>query len=70
MRSSGHILLSLLKAYKLSIVQGVTQCIVRTPLSVNVLVTHATQLHLEYHCKTLFKTPCINNELIINSNNE
>jgi hypothetical protein len=32
--------------------------IVCTPLSVNVFVTHGTQLQLEYHCKTLFETFC------------
>jgi hypothetical protein len=33
--------------------------IICTPLSVNVFVTLATELHLEYYCKTLFETPCI-----------
>jgi hypothetical protein len=28
-------------------------------VSVNVFVTLATQQHLEYHCKSLFNTPCI-----------
>jgi hypothetical protein len=30
-----------------------------SPLSVNVLVTLATELHLECHCKALFETPFI-----------
>jgi hypothetical protein len=46
-----------LNSYKLSILQGVQRWIVCTPLSVNVLVTLATQQHLEYHCKALFETP-------------
>jgi hypothetical protein len=29
------------------------------PLSVNVIVTLATQYHLEYHCKALSEAPCI-----------
>jgi hypothetical protein len=48
-----------LKAYKLFIIQGVKLWIVCTPLSVKAFVTLATQQHLEYHCKALFKTPCI-----------
>jgi hypothetical protein len=30
-----------------------------TPFAVNVFATLATQEHLEYHCKALFRTPCI-----------
>jgi hypothetical protein len=32
---------------------------VSSPLIVNVFITLATQLHLKYHYKTLFETPCI-----------
>jgi hypothetical protein len=46
-----------LKAYKLSIVQHLEQRIVCMPLSVNVLVTLATQQHLEYRCIALLKHP-------------
>jgi hypothetical protein len=42
--------------------QQLERWIVRTPSSVNVFVTLATQQHLEYNCKTLFETPCITNE--------
>jgi hypothetical protein len=43
---------------KLSIVQGVEQWTVCTPLSVHRFVTLATQEHLKYHCKALFETAC------------
>jgi hypothetical protein len=42
-----------LKAYKLSIVQGVKRGIVCTLLSVNVFITIATWYHLEYYCNTM-----------------
>jgi hypothetical protein len=51
-----------LRAYELSIIQGVERWIVCTSLSVNVFVTLATKRHLEYHCKALFETPCITSE--------
>jgi hypothetical protein len=48
-----------LKAYKPSIFQHLERRIVCMPSSVNVFVTLATQLHLEYHRKALFETSCI-----------
>jgi hypothetical protein len=43
-----------LKAYKLSIAQGVQRRRDCTPLSVNVFVTLSTQYRFEYHCEGLF----------------
>jgi hypothetical protein len=50
------------QACKLSAVQGWIAC---TSLSVNVFLTLATQQYLEYHCKPLFETPCI--EVVLTS---
>jgi hypothetical protein len=36
--------------------------VVYTPLSVNIFVILSTQQHLEYHCKEIFETHCINGE--------
>jgi hypothetical protein len=36
-------------------------------LSVNVPIALATQQHLYYHCKALFETPCINNDVSLHS---
>jgi hypothetical protein len=47
------------KAYKLNVVKHLERRIVYTPLSINVIVTLATQQHLECQCKVLFETPCI-----------
>jgi hypothetical protein len=52
-----------LKAYKLSIVHHLEQWIVCTLLSVNIIVTLATQQHLEYLCKALFKILSIANSM-------
>jgi hypothetical protein len=43
-------------------VQRVERWIACTPLSVKFFVTVATQLHLEYHGKDLFETPCISTD--------
>jgi hypothetical protein len=48
-----------LKTYKLSSVEVVERWVACTPLSVNGLVTLVTQYHSGYHCKAIFKTPCI-----------
>jgi hypothetical protein len=50
---------SQLKAHGLSIVQRVERWKVCTPSSVNVFITPAIELHLEYHCKGISETPCI-----------
>jgi hypothetical protein len=48
--------------------EAVERWIVCTPLSVNVFVTLSSQQPLEYHCKSLFETPCINSEVTLNRN--
>jgi hypothetical protein len=57
-----------LKAYKLPIIQHLQSWIVCTPLSVNFLVTLATEQLLEYPLKLFFKHPALPVEVTLNRN--